>query len=77
MAYKKIRMYLVNARMQLGYSQYRAAEKAQMSHQHYNRVENGQIGKNIQFRTILSICKALNIRTSDAWHYEESYQKTL
>lgn len=73
----KLRMYLVNARMKLGYSQYRVAEEAQISHQHYNRIENGKIGRDIQFRTIVTISRVLNIPIIKVWHYEESYQRTL
>ncbi len=67
-------MYLINARQKLGYSQYRVAIKANLSHQHYNRIENGDVGSNIQFRTIEKLANALAIPVAIAWEEECKYQ---
>lgn len=73
----KIRMYMVYARQKLGYSQYRAAEKANLPHQHYNLIENGKVGKNIQFRTLNSISSALEIPVETLWEAEHEYQRSI
>ena len=70
----KIRMYLVRAREKLGYSQYRAAIAAGMSHQHYNRIENGKITNQIQFKTVVMISQALEIPVTEIWNHETFYQ---
>ena len=72
-----IRMYLVNARQKLGLSQYRVASLMRVSHQHYNRIENGRIGKSIQFRTIRLLAYALDIPIDVIWDEEEKYQASL
>ena len=77
MKYHPIRMYLVNARQKLGYSQYRAAQEMGVSHQHYNRIENGVIGDAIQFRTITALAYALDIPIPVIWDEEERYQRSL
>ena len=77
MNHRLIRMYLVNARQKLGYSQYRVSKNAGLSHQHYNRIENGVVGTNIQFRTIEKLANALAISTSKAWEEECNYQALL
>lgn len=74
MKYCPIRMYLVNARQKLGLSQYRVASLMRVSHQHYNRIENGRIGKSIQFRTIRLLAYALDIPIDVIWDEEEKYQ---
>lgn len=75
--YHLIRMYLVHARQKLGYSQYRVASKMGVCHQHYNRIENGVIGKDIQFRTIYALSAALAIPLRVICKEEIKYQKTL
>ena len=77
MKYCPIRMYLVNARQQFGLSQYRVASLMRVSHQHYNRIENGRIGKSIQFRTIRLLAYALDIPIDVIWDEEEKYQASL
>lgn len=77
MKYCPIRMYLVNARQKLGLSQYRVASLMRVSHQHYNRIENGRIGKSIQFRTIRLLAYALDIPIDVIWDEEEKYQASL
>lgn len=77
MKYCPIRMYLVNARQKLGLSQYRVASLMGVSHQHYNRIENGRIGKSIQFRTIRLLAYALDIPIDVIWDEEEKYQASL
>ena len=73
----QLRMYLVKAREKLGYSQYRAASEAMMSHQHYNRIENGRIGEQIQFRTLVELASALEIPIKKMWEEECAYQLSL
>ncbi len=70
-------MYLVNARQKLGFSQYRVALEMGVSHQHYNRIENGVIGDAIQFRTISALAYALDIPIPVIWNEEERYQRSL
>ena len=77
MKYYPIRMYLVNARQKLGYSQYRAALEMGVSHQHYNRLENGRIGEAIQFKTLRLLSIALDIPLEVMWEEESKYQKSL
>jgi len=77
MKYHLIRMYLVNARQKLGFSQYRVALEMGVSHQHYNRIENGVIGDAIQFRTISALAYALDIPIPVIWNEEERYQRSL
>ena len=72
MKYYPIRMYLVNARQKLGF-----ALEMGVSHQHYNRIENGAIGEAIQFKTIVSLAYALNIPVQVIWEEEEKYQASL
>ena len=77
MKYHPIRMYLVNARQKLGFSQYRVALEMGVSHQHYNRIENGVIGNAIQFRTITALASALDIPIQIIWDEEIRYQRSL
>ena len=77
MKYYPIRMYLVEARNKLSYSQYRAAQAMHVSHQHYNRIENGKIGSNIQFRTINALSVALHLPIDVIWEEEIKYQLSL
>lgn len=77
MKYHPIRMYLVNTRQKLGFSQYRVASLMNVSHQHYNRIENGCIGKSIQFRTIVLLAHALDIPIAVIFDEEEKYQASL
>ena len=75
--YYPIRMYLVNARQKLGFSQYRVASEMGVSHQHYNRIENGRIGVTIQFKTIRALAYALELPIKVIWEEEEKYQLSL
>ena len=77
MKYYQIRMYLVNARQKLGYSQYRVASEMGVCHQHYNRIENGVIGKDIQFRTIYALSVVLEIPFNVICEKEVEYQRIL
>ena len=77
MKYHTIRMYLVNARQKLGYSQYRVASEMGVCHKHYKRIENGVIGDAIQFRTITALAYALDIPIQVIWDEEERYQRSL
>ncbi len=77
MKYHPIRMYLVNARQNLGYSQYRVALLMDVTHQHYNRLENGVIGAAIQFKTLNLLAIALEIPIEVIWKEEVSYQESL
>ena len=75
--HRLIRMYLVNKRQQLGLSQTKVATLSHISRQHYSRIENGDIGSNIQFRTINNIAHALAIPISLIWEEECKYQELL
>lgn len=77
MKYYQIRMYLVNARQKLGYSQYRVASEMGVCHQHYNRIENGVTGKDIQFRTIYALSVVLEIPFNVICEKEVEYQRIL
>lgn len=71
----QLRMYLVEAREKLGYSQYRVALNANMTHQHYNMIENGKVNKNVSFRALVSIGAALKIPFNELIELEFNYQK--
>ena len=75
--HRLIRMYLVNKRQQLGLSQTKVAVLSKISRQHYSRIENGDIGSNIQFRTINNIAHALSIPIYLIWEEECKYQELL
>ena len=75
--HRLIRMYLVNKRQQLGLSQTKVAVLSNISRQHYSRIENGDIGSNIQFRTINNVAHALAIPISLIWEEECKYQELL
>ena len=72
-----IRMYLVNSRQKLGLSQNQVAKRMGVCHQHYNRIENGIIGRAIQFKTIYSLSTALNISIEIMSDEETKYQNSL
>lgn len=73
----QLRMYLVKARQQLGYSQYRVALEANISHQHYNMIENGKITEGITFYIFAKVVKALCIPLDEAWEEELKYQEAF
>ena len=77
MKYYPIRMYLVNARQKLGYSQYRVASEMGVCHQHYNRIEHGVIGRDIQFRTMYALSVVLEIPFNVICDKEIEYQRLL
>ena len=72
-----LRLYLSDARMKLGYSQYMVAKLTHMPHQNYCRIENGVIGKDIAFRTLVNIARVLKIPYQDLVNYELEYQGKL
>ena len=72
-----IRMYLVNSRQKLGLSQNQVAKRMGACHQHYNRIENGVIGRSIQFKTIYSLANALDISIEIISDEEIKYQNSL
>lgn len=72
-----LRLYLSEARMKLGYSQYQVAKMVGIAHQNYSRIENGIIGRDIAFRTLVKIGKVLNISYQDLVNYELEYQRRL
>lgn len=73
----KPRMYLVKARQKLGYSQYRVARESDISHQHYNLIENGKFTNGITFKIFAKLVKTLNIPIDEAWNEEIKYQETV
>lgn len=77
MKYHPIRVYLFKKRSRLGYSQYRVARESGISHQHYNRIENGVINYRITFRTLVKIAKCLKISAQELITKEEEYQQQI
>ena len=73
----KIRMYLINQRQKLGYTQYKVALLMGICHQHYQKIESGVIGKAIQFKTIYALSKALDIPIEVISSQEMKYQESL
>ena len=60
----KIRMYLVKAREEKGYSMRKTARIAGMSFQHYSKVENGDRGTHVSFMIIcFSLVKSKIVNT--------------
>lgn len=77
MKYQKLRVYLSERRVQLGYSQYRVAAELGISHQHYSRIENGRIGKLVSFRTMVKIADVLKMDINELRVKEIEYQNSL
>ena len=71
----KIRMYLVKAREEKGYSMRKTARIAGMSFQHYSKVENGDRGTHVSFMIMSRIAEALEISLDDMKEAEKEYQK--
>ena len=55
----------------------RVASEMGVCHQHYNRIENGVIGKDIQFRTIYALSVVLDIPFNVICEKEVEYQRLL
>mgnify|MGYP003295996099 CR=1 FL=1 len=77
MNYKKIRMYLVNKRILLRYSQYKVSKDAGISHQHYNMIENGVVGINLSVRSLCGIADSLGMSYQEICELEKRYQKEI
>ena len=77
MKHNSIRMYLVNTRQKLGYTQYLVALKMGVCHQHYNRIESGAIGTAIQFKTLVALSIALIIPLEVICKEEADYQNNI
>lgn len=77
MKYQKLRVYLSERRVQLGYSQYRVAAELGISHQHYSRIESGRIGKFVSFRTMVKIADVLKMDINELRMKEIEYQSSL
>ena len=77
MKYQKLRVYLSERRVQLGYSQYRVAAELGISHQHYSRIESGRIGKLVSFRTMIKIADVLQMDINELRVKEIEYQNSL
>ena len=75
--HRKIRMYLINQRQKLGYTQYKVALLMGVCHQHYQKIESGAIGKAIQFKTIYALSNALDIPIELISIQEMKYQESL
>ena len=71
----KIRMYLVKAREEKGYSMRKTARIAGMSFQHYSKVENGDRGTRVSFMIMSRIAEALEISLDDMKEAEKEYQR--
>lgn len=72
-----LRMYLVNARQNKGYSQRRTARESGISYQHYSKIESGDRGKKVSFLTIGRIATVLGISLDDLYQLEKSYLDDL
>ena len=77
MKYQKLRIYLSERRIQLGYSQYRVAAELGICHQHYSRIEHGRIGKLVSFRTMVKIADVLKMDINELRVKEIEYQNSL
>ncbi len=70
-----MRMYLVKARQDLGYSQRKVANEADISFQHYSMLETGQRGKHVSLLLVGRIARVLEIPLERFYVLEEQYQK--
>ena len=77
MNYRKLRLYLCIRRLELGYSQYQVAAKLGVCHQHYSRIENGNIRSRITFVTMIKIANALEMSLEELSKNEIEYQRSL
>ena len=69
-----IRMYLVNARNQKGYSMRKTARIAGITFQHYSKIENGDRGERVSFMIMSRIADALEIPMDEMKRLERAYQ---
>lgn len=69
-----MRMYLVNARKEKGYSQRKTAREAVISYQHYSKIESGERGKGVSFMIFSRIAKVLDISLDDLFYLEREYR---
>jgi transcriptional regulator with XRE-family HTH domain len=72
-----LRMYLVKARQDKGYSQRRTARESGISYQHYSKIENGDRGKRVSFLTIGRISTVLGIPLEDFYRFEKEYMDEM
>ena len=72
-----LRMYLVNARQDKGYSMRKTARLAGMTYQHYSLVENGERGSRVSFMIMTRIAEALEMSLDTMKENEKAYQKQL
>lgn len=72
-----LRMYLVRARQDKGYSQRRTARESGISYQHYSKIENGDRGKRISFLTIGRIATVLDMPLEDFYQFEKEYMDEM
>lgn len=68
-----LRMYLVKARQNKGYSQRRTARESGISYQHYAKIESGDRGKKVSFIIIGRIANVLDISLDELYKLEKSY----
>jgi Helix-turn-helix. len=73
----KMRMYLVNARQEKAYSQRKTAREAQLTFQHYSKIESGERGERMSLLTGGRIAKALGMSIDDFFDLETKYQEEL
>ena len=71
---RSIRMYLVRARQNKGYSMRRTAREAGLAFQHYSKIENGERGDRVSFMVMSRIADALDISLDDMKRQETAYQ---
>lgn len=72
-----LRMYLVNARQNKGYSQRRTARESGVSYQHYAKIENGDRGRKVSFLIIGRIAAVLDISLDDLYQLEKAYLEEI
>lgn len=72
---RSMRMYLVNARENKGYSMRKTARVAGLAFQHYSKIENGERGERVSFMIMSRIADALDISLDEMKSLETEYQK--
>lgn len=68
------RYYLVEARVNLGYSQRKTARLSGISYQHYSKIEKGDRGRKVSFIIFSDIAKTLQIPLDELYYLEREYR---
>ena len=72
-----LRMYLVSAREEKGFSMRRTAKEAGITCQHYAKEETGERGVRVSFMIMTRIAEALDMPLEKMKEYEKEYQHQL